>query len=329
VAQNFRCAAVARAAFSRLPPWARHLLARRRLAAIAALICAIAAFHSPALASPFDGEAPPAQHSILPQTPLVTSLLEAQRAASRRLNEAIAGLRDGRSPSALGVALLLAFLYGAFHAAGPGHGKAVVVGYLLSRDAKLWNGIMLGGKIAATHVASALAVVLALEVAFAGHGVPSLEDMRVVRVGSAAAIVGIGFLLLWGAWRRGSTECGCREHEHEHESEHAQDRARDRAHGTIASVVAGIVPCTGALLVMFFCIGNGMLLTGLALLGTIGIGMAVAMGALGAGAVLLRGRVVRLSPASPGHEGAVARALRFAGPAFVIAVGAALVALNA
>ena len=317
MAQNFRCAAATSAAFSRLSSWARHMLARRRLAAIVALICAIAALRAPALASPFDGEAPPAQHSILPQTPLVTQLFEAQRAASRRLNEAIVGLRDGRSPAALGVALLLAFLYGAFHAAGPGHGKTVVVGYLLSRDAKLWNGITLGGKIAATHVASALAVVLALEVAFAGHGIPSLEDMRAVRVGSAVAIVGVGFLLLWGAWRRGTAECGCHEHGY------------DRAHGTIASVVAGIVPCTGALLVMFFCIGNGMLLTGLALLGTIGIGMAVAMGALGAGAVLLRGRVVRLSPASAGREGAVARALRFAGPAFVIAVGAALVALNA
>jgi ABC-type nickel/cobalt efflux system permease component RcnA len=319
VVQNFGCAAVASAVFSRLPPWARHILARRRLVAIVTLICATAALRAPALASPFDGEAPPAQHSILPQTPLVTYLFEAQRTASRRLNEAIVGLRDGRSPAALGIALLLAFLYGAFHAAGPGHGKAVVIGYLLSRDAKLRNGVMLGGKIAATHVASALAVVLTLEVAFAGHGIPSLEDMRAVRVGSAAAIVGIGFLLLWEAWRRGTTECGCHDHGHEH----------DRAHGTIASVVAGIVPCTGALLVMFFCIGNGMLLTGLALLASIGIGMAVAMGALGAAAVLLRGRVVRLSPAPAGREGAVARGLRFAGPAFVIAVGAALVALNA
>ena len=40
-------------------------------------------------------------------------------------------------------------------------------------------------------------------------------------------------------------------------------------------------------------------------------------------------RVVRLAPATAGSEGAVTRILRFAGPAFVIAVGAALVALNA
>jgi ABC-type nickel/cobalt efflux system permease component RcnA len=306
-----------------LRPSARHVLAARRTVAIAALVCAgviCVALRAPALASPFDGDTPQPQHAFLPQTPIVLQLSEAQRIASRRLNGAIVKLRDGRSPSALGIALLLAFLYGAFHAAGPGHGKAVVVGYLLSRDAKLWNGIALGGKIAATHVASALAVVLALEAAFAGHGIPSLEDMRVVRVGSAAAIVGVGLLLLWGAWRRGAVDC-CPEHGGVHE--------HDRAHGTIASVVAGIVPCTGALLVMFFCIGNGMLLVGLALLGTIGIGMAAAMGALGAGAVLVRGRVVRFSPATAGSEGTVARILRFAGPAFVIAVGAALVALNA
>jgi ABC-type nickel/cobalt efflux system permease component RcnA len=304
------------------------MLAAGRAVAIAALVCAgvacaIVALRAPALASPFDGDTPPAQHALLPQSPLLLQLSEAQRTASRRLTGAVVSLRDGRSPAALGIALLLAFLYGAFHAAGPGHGKAVVVGYLLSRDAKLWNGIMLGGKIAATHVASALAVVLALEVVFAGHGVPSLEDMRAVRIGSAAAIVGVGFLLLWGAWRRGTVGCGCDAHEHEPGHEH------DRGHGTIASVVAGLVPCTGALLVMFFCIGNGMLLMGLALLGTIGLGMAAAMGALGAGAVLVRGRIVGRSPASAGREGAVARVLRFAGPAFVIAVGAALVALNA
>lgn len=302
------------------------MLEARRAVAIAALACAlvacaIVALRAPALASPFDGDTLPAEHALLPQMPLVLQVSEAQRTASRRLTGAVVSLRDGRSPAALGIALLLAFLYGAFHAAGPGHGKTVVIGYLLSREAKLWNGIMLGGKIAATHVASALAVVLALEVVFAGHGVPSLEDMRGVRIGSAAAIVGVGFLLLWGAWRRGTAGCSCQEHEPGHE--------HDRGHGTIASVVAGLVPCTGALLVMFFCIGNGMLLMGLALLGTIGLGMAAAMGALGAGAVLVRGRIVGRSPASAGREGAVARVLRFAGPAFVIAVGAALVALNA
>ena len=38
------------------------------------------------------------------------------------------------------VVILMAFGYGALHAAGPGHGKAVAVSFMLSRNATLGGG---------------------------------------------------------------------------------------------------------------------------------------------------------------------------------------------
>ena len=54
--------------------------------------------------------------------------------------------------------LAFAFLYGVLHTLGPGHGKVVVVSYFVSRDARLWRGVLMGVQIAVTHVLSAVAL---------------------------------------------------------------------------------------------------------------------------------------------------------------------------
>ena len=68
------------------------------------------------------------------------------------------------SPKHLSVAgLVIAFLYGIFHALGPGHGKTVIVGYFLGRGGSIRRGVAMAGWIALSHVVGAVTVVVGLK----------------------------------------------------------------------------------------------------------------------------------------------------------------------
>ena len=63
---------------------------------------------------------------------------------------------DGRAAYTL---LGVSFLYGVFHAAGPGHGKAVISSYLVANDETWRRGIVLSFASAILQAMTAIAVV--------------------------------------------------------------------------------------------------------------------------------------------------------------------------
>jgi nickel/cobalt exporter len=60
--------------------------------------------------------------------------------------------------SAISLLLSLSFLYGVFHAAGPGHGKAVIATYLASQESQIPKGIVMS--VIAAFLQGTVAVVL-------------------------------------------------------------------------------------------------------------------------------------------------------------------------
>jgi ABC-type nickel/cobalt efflux system permease component RcnA len=256
--------------------------------------------------------APATSDSLL--APVGRALLDFQREANRTIAQQMRAIRNGQTTAPLLLGLLLAFAYGAIHAAGPDHGKLVVMSYFLSRDARVGRGLLMGAQIAVMHVLSAIAVVvfadLLLRKGFGGA--PS--EVPAVRIVSYGLILAIGLAMLWRAVRRARAAT-------HHHHDHACGCGARHDEGGLLSFGVGLVPCTGSVLILLYAMANGILMAGLALVVMIALGMAVTMGALGLVSVVARRFVAeRLADGA----GRVTLAVDVAGSLAIVLLGAGL-----
>ena len=105
-----------------------------------------------------------------------------------------AGKSDG---SALWTLMGVSFLYGAFHAAGPGHGKAVISSYLVANEETWKRGVVLS--FASAFLQALVAVVLVGIAAAVLNATASTMKMAVnaIETISYGLIILIGLRLLW------------------------------------------------------------------------------------------------------------------------------------
>lgn len=249
-----------------------------------------------------------------------------QRDVNKALNDRLVAIKAGEDPGALWAGLVFAFLYGVLHALGPGHGKAVVVGYFLGRAARPLRGIAMAGWIAVSHVVGAVVIVGLAHLLLSRALASPTNEYFWLRMVSYGAILAIGLLMLREWWRGGHRHHGHQHHNgHDHACGHGQAREPGRPLEQRAlALAAGFVPCSGAILILLFTLANGLILTGIALAGAIAFGMGLTLAGLGLGSILLRRRVVLHLP----DGGGWARGMALLGPLFVILVGGTLLALG-
>src|SRR3954467_12321408 len=91
----------------------------------------------------------------------------------------------------------IGFAYGVFHAAGPGHGKAVIAAYLVSSERALAKG--LGMSLAAALLQALVAGTLVGAAAALLHATAATMSLyaRSVELTSYAAVAVLGTALLW------------------------------------------------------------------------------------------------------------------------------------
>jgi nickel/cobalt transporter (NicO) family protein len=91
----------------------------------------------------------------------------------------------------------VSFLYGDFHAAGPGHGKAVISSYLVANNETWRRGLVLSFASAMLQALVAVAIV-GVAAALLGATAKAMSNtVRVIEIVSYALIVLIGLRLLW------------------------------------------------------------------------------------------------------------------------------------
>ena len=129
----------------------------------------------------------------------------------------------------------VSFLYGIFHAAGPGHGKAVISSYLVANDETWRRGILLSFASAMLQAFTAVAIV-GIAAALLGATAKAMGDtVRVIEIVSYSLIMLIGLRLLWVKGRaflrllRGEKPAN-HAHDHDHHHHHAHEHGHDHRH---------------------------------------------------------------------------------------------------
>jgi ABC-type nickel/cobalt efflux system permease component RcnA len=279
-----------------------------------------------------DGEAAQAEGAWHAIAVVGRALLSFQREANRLIATHMRAIRDGDSSLPLLIGAGLAFLYGVLHALGPGHGKLVVVSYFLSREAQIGRGLLMGLQIAVFHVISAMIIVMladfVLRQAFGG---PPAE-VAGVRLASYGLIALIGIVMVAQALRRShlrrqgiAVSHACCGHGHEPPADGpARARERRRVEQSALSLGIGLVPCTGAVLILLYALANDILAAGMILVAAIAAGMAITMGALGMVSVVARRAVARRLDAAGNGQGRFAVVMDYAGALAITALGGGL-----
>jgi nickel/cobalt transporter (NicO) family protein len=122
------------------------------------------------------------------------------------------------------VSLLIAAFWGAVHALTPGHGKALVAGYLVGMKGRPRHAVLLGATVTVTHTAGVFALGL-ITLALSQFVVPeSLYPW--LTLASGLLVVGVGLAVLVQRLRSG----GWHHHRHDHVHDHDHDPGRGRGH---------------------------------------------------------------------------------------------------
>ncbi|MFD1489375.1 nickel/cobalt transporter [Ancylobacter vacuolatus] len=308
------------------------MLVSRRLALCVLALGAGALMLHPALAqSPFGVGAPAAPES----GGLAGFILSKQAEFYRLLTSAVrASKQDGHAVFLLGG---ISFAYGVFHAAGPGHGKAVISSYLLANEATLKRGV---GLAFASALAQALTAILVAGILAAVIGTTAATMSRAVSLIELAAyglIVLIGLRLAWikgrallAAWRGGPAhrhgpDCGCGDDLAHMPAPDELPRSNGWREWWGAVMSVGLRPCSGAILVLVFALAQGIFWVGAASALLMGVGTALTVSAIAALAVFAKHAAVRLAASHSGPAAAVAlRGLELLAALMLVAFGLAL-----
>jgi nickel/cobalt exporter len=252
----------------------------------------------------------------------------------------------------------ISFLYGVFHAAGPGHGKAVISSYLVANNETWRRGIVLSFASAILQALSAIAIVGVVAALLGATAKAMGNTVRVIEIVSYALILLIGLRLLWvkgsaflralrlneGPHAHDRTHDHIHEHGHGHHHHHDHDHDHDAsawshghapepselagAHwlrrGLTAIVAVGLRPCSGAIIVLVFALAQGLFWIGVASTFVMGLGTAITVAAIATLAVAARELAGRLAKAKPGVGVIMLRGLETAAAVVIVLFGAAL-----
>lgn len=137
--------------------------------------------------------------AVLPSTGFFSGILNwinaQQQGFYRQLTGAMKSMRDGGSGAWLLVGL--SFAYGIFHAAGPGHGKAVISSYMLANEVALRRGVMLSFVSAFLQAATAIVVMTLVYFLLRGTSISMTDATYFLEVSSYVLITAFGAWLLW------------------------------------------------------------------------------------------------------------------------------------
>jgi nickel/cobalt transporter (NicO) family protein len=324
-------------------------------AALAAVVVFDAAFHALLAQNPFGGPRPPAEPQV---GGIIGWILAKQSEFYREMSATIrAAKSDG---SAVWTLLSISFAYGIFHAAGPGHGKAVISSYLVANEETARRGIVLSFASALLQALVAVALVAVLAWLLSSTAKTMCSAEKAIEIASYALIAAFGARLVWtkgGGFMRALQAKPAphqhHDHAHHHHDHDHHDHGHDHAHGHghihdehcghshgptpdqlagpggwqrgLGAIFAvGMRPCSGAILVLVFSLAQGLFWAGIAATFVMGLGTAITVATIAVVAVSAKGLARRLSAGSEGSGTLIMRGIEFGAAGLVLLFGLGL-----
>lgn len=208
-----------------------------------------------------------------------------QQTFYRSLTGALKAMREDGAK--LWLLIGLSFAYGVFHAAGPGHGKAVISSYMLANEVALRRGVMLSFVSAFLQAVTAIVLMAAVFLILRGTSIRMTDAAWFLEIVSYAAITAFGAWLLWQKLAQHVTSltagkaahslsaastftceqtdgsnsgeiCAACGHSHALDPAMLSGERFDWRSAWTAIVAVGIRPCSGALIVLTFAFLNGL-----------------------------------------------------------------------
>lgn len=269
-------------------------------------------------------------------------LLTEQARFYQALRQAVAAAQA--NPAAAFSLAAVAFAYGVFHAAGPGHGKAVIASYMLANEKALRRGMVLSAFAALLQAMVAIAIV---GIAALLLGATAQKMTAATQAVEAASYFCIAALGLWLVWRKGAglvaalrappisvaSRFRCDDGTHGPDCAHcvAPDprllgETFSWRQGVATVVAAGLRPCSGALLVLVFAAAQRAFLIGVWAVFAMAAGTALTTAALAASAVLVKGAATKMLGAGRRRAEIFGRLLEVAAACVVLGLGLSLLA---
>lgn len=271
------------------------------------------------------------------------------------LTGALKGMRE--NPWQLTSLVGLSFAYGVFHAAGPGHGKAVISSYMIANETELKRGVLLSFLSSFLQGIVAILLVGAAYLVLRGSSISMTEATHFLEVVSYGLIAAFGGWLLFRKLRamaasrttvqdHGDSHDNHHGHTHHNHDRHGHDH-HHHAHGEVcdtcghahapdpamlrgdrfalreawsAIIAVGLRPCSGALIVLSFALLNGLYLGGILSVFAMSIGTAMTVSLLATMAVTAKGFAVRYA-SSEAVAVKVGNGIEIAGALLVLVLG--------
>jgi len=276
----------------------------------------------------------------------IAAILQAQRQFHRKLAAALERIRDTGATAAAWTLILTSFLYGVLHAAGPGHGKAILTTYLATHRERMLRGILLAAAAAGVQGLVAILLVFGLTKVAGWAARDTQGAVRWAEQFSFALVALLGGYLLFkasrGLWRT-FIVASRHDHGHDHHDHHGHDH-HDHEHcghahmptpdqmnaardfRTMAGVVLsiGIRPCSGAVLVLAVANLFGIAWAGIAAVAAMSFGTALAVATLALVVLSARRIVTTLIQVEDKALAVTGQIVAFVGGGLILVLGVTL-----
>jgi nickel/cobalt exporter len=188
----------------------------------------------------------------------------------------------------------LSFLYGFIHAIAPGHRKTIISSYFLAQDSKFMYGLLLAVLFTFLHAGSGVGIVLILYIVIKSQIMMAFENVnQIVQIISSILLAVFGFVVMIVKSIEAIKVMG-QKNKNEVSVLSPENQFSKGKKILPLVLVAGIIPCPGAAMIMMFSISLDIIPAGIYAVIAMSLGMGATLSLVALLTIASKQKVLKL-----------------------------------